>query len=509
MALIPKLELKQGQALVMTPQLQQAIKLLQLSNMELAAYVEQELEKNPLLEREEADPDGTPPSNSDESDPSSEAAEQSLQTDASEARTTDSAMSEPGSQSEPGDDFDQFDNEPAVDPKANEPGLVDWTNVGSGKTIDLDGLDYDATLSRERTLHDHLSDQLAIAAKRETERLIGGYLIDLIDDSGYLGGDLLSAAERLGADVSEVLDCLKMIQSFEPAGVGARDLKECLTIQLTERNRFDPAMQTLIENIELLAKHDLAGLKRICQVDQEDLAEMIAEIRELNPKPGLAFGFQPVQPVVPDIYVTAAPDGGWKVELNSETLPRVLVNSQYYAEVSRTANRDDDKAYLSECMANANWLVKSLDQRARTILKVATEIVRQQDGFFAYGVRRLRPLNLRVIAEAISMHESTVSRVTANKYMSTPRGVYELKYFFTAAIGSSAGGEAHSAEFVRHQIRELIDKEAPDAILSDDRIVEILNEEGIEIARRTVAKYREALRIPSSVQRRRLKRRSA
>jgi RNA polymerase sigma-54 factor len=299
-----------------------------------------------------------------------------------------------------------------------------------------------------------------------------------------------------------VENVLKTIQRFDPTGVGARSLAECLALQLKERNRLDPAMQALLDNLELLAKRDVQTLLRLTQVSSEDLADMIAEIKQLNPKPGLKFGTETIQPVVPDIYVKDNPQGGYSVELNSDTLPRVLVNTRYYATTSKAK---DAKAYLTDCLNNANWLVRSLDQRARTILKVATEIVRQQDGFFVSGVTHLRPLNLRVIAEAIGMHESTVSRVTANKYLATPRGTFELKYFFTSAIQSAEGGEAHSAEAVRHHIRELIDNEAPANILSDDRIVEILRKTGIDIARRTVAKYREAMRIPSSVERRRLK----
>jgi len=236
---------------------------------------------------------------------------------------------------------------------------------------------------------------------------------------------------------------------------------------------------------------------------------MISEIRALNPKPGLSFGGEAIQPVVPDVFVREAADGGWRVDLNTDTLPRVLVNSQYYAEVSGRAKDVADKTYLSDCFANANWLVKSLDQRARTILKVATEIVKQQDAFFVHGVQHLRPLNLKTVADAIEMHESTVSRVTSNKYMATPRGIFELKYFFTSSIPATGNGEAHSAEAVRHRIKVLIDGETPNDILSDDAIVERLRGDGIDIARRTVAKYREALKIPSSVQRRRLKKASA
>jgi RNA polymerase sigma-54 factor len=297
---------------------------------------------------------------------------------------------------------------------------------------------------------------------------------------------------------------LAILQSFEPSGVCARDLAECLAIQLRERDRLDPAMAMLIRHLDLVARRDFAALRKLCGVDDEDLADMLREVRALDPKPGSAFGAAVLQPVVPDVVVRAAADGSWRIELNAETLPRVLVNQSYYARVAR-GSKGEDRAYLTECLQTANWLVKSLDQRAKTILKVATEIVRQQDAFLTHGVEHLRPLNLKTVAEAIAMHESTVSRVTSNKYMATPRGLFELKYFFTAAIASSEGGEAHSAEAVRHRIRTLIDAEPADEVLSDDALVKILRDGGIDIARRTVAKYREALRIPSSVQRRREK----
>ncbi len=335
--------------------------------------------------------------------------------------------------------------------------------------------------------------------------MIGSHLIDMVDDAGYLQGDLAGLAERLGTSLGTVEAVLTTLQSFEPTGVGARNLKECLALQLKERDRYDPAMQALIEHIELLARRDLGALQKICGVDADDLADMIAEVKALVPKPGLGYGRSDVQAVSADVSVRVGPDGGWIVELAAENLPRVLVNQTYYATVARRAAADGSKEYLSECIQTANWLVKSLDQRARTILKVSTEIVRQQDGFLTYGVEHLRPLNLRTVADAIGMHESTVSRVTSNKYIGTPRGIFELKYFFTSSISAADGGEAHSSEAVRHRIKQLIDAEEPAAILSDDTIVDLLKKQGIDIARRTVAKYREALRIPSSVERRRLK----
>jgi len=335
--------------------------------------------------------------------------------------------------------------------------------------------------------------------------MIGQHLIDSVDEAGYLTADLGAIAEKLGAPLVQFEAVLGVLQNFDPPGVCARNLAECLTIQLKERDRFDPAMAALIAHLDLVARRDFAALRRLCGVDDADLADMIAEIRRLNPKPGLAFGSAVVQPIVPDVFVRAAQDGSWLVELNSDTLPKVLVNQSYHAKVSKTAKSEQEKTYLADCLQTATWLIRALDQRAKTILKVSTEIVRQQDAFFAHGVQFLRPLNLKIVADAIGMHESTVSRVTANKYMATSRGIFELKYFFTSSIAASDGGEAHSAEAVRHRIKQLIDAEAAAAVLSDDTIVDKLREAGIDIARRTVAKYREAMRIPSSVQRRREK----
>jgi RNA polymerase sigma-54 factor len=382
----------------------------------------------------------------------------------------------------------------------------DWSNLRSaGPAQGEEGENaLERTLAHDATLRDHLTEQLSIAALDGERRLIGAALIDAIDEAGYCRTDLGEIAVRLVVQRDVVEEVLKVIQGFEPTGVGARDLAECLALQLKEQGRLDPIMQAFLANLELVAKRDTAKLCELCGCDAEDIADMIGEIRGLTPKPGLAFGSEPVQPVVPDVFVRESADGGWHVELNSETLPRLLVNSRYYTKVSGSARDKDSKAYLADCLNNANWLVKSLDQRARTIMKVATEIVRQQDGFLTHGVRHLRPLNLRTIADAISMHESTVSRVTSNKYIATPRGLFELKYFFTASIQAVNGNEAHSAEAVRDRIREMIDNEASE-VLSDDRIVALLTADGVNIARRTVAKYREAMRIPSSVERRRMK----
>ena len=382
-----------------------------------------------------------------------------------------------------------------------------WATLGQGQGAGGgEESNLEAYVAEQLTLRDHLTTQLMLAFADPARRLIGQHLIDMTDEAGYLRGDLIAVAELLGAPIELVEETLCVMQGFEPCGVFARDLRECLTLQLKEQDRCDPAMAALIENLHLLAAHDLVALKRVARVSDEDLCDMINEVKRLNPKPGLKYGTSPSQPIVPDVLVRALPDSSFHVELNSDTLPRVLVNQSYYATVSKSTTRKEDKSYLVDCLQTANWLVKSLDQRARTILKVAQEIVRQQDAFLTYGVRHLRPLNLKTVADAISMHESTVSRVTANKYMATNRGLFELKYFFTSSIAATADGDAHSSEAVRHRIREMIDAEPASDVLSDDKIVERLKGDGVDIARRTVAKYREALRIPSSVQRRRLKR---
>ena len=500
MALSAKLELRQGQALVMTPQLQQAIKLLQLSNIELNSFVETELERNPLLERPDdyAEPVVAEPERA------------AIGDDGPEAQGADEWLASGEAAADPAAALDTaYEN---IDPEADVsdhsmPMDSGWASTRSGsQSIDDGEFNLDATLAEEKTLHDHLREQLPLAFADPVRRLIATNLVDLVDETGYLRGDLDDLADRLGAPLALVEDTLRSLQRLDPAGCSARSLAECLTLQLKESNRYDSVIGTLIDNLHLLAQHNLPALRRLCKVDQSELSEMIAEIRGLNPKPGLKFGSVIVQTVVPDVIVRPRSDGAWRVELNSETLPKVLVNQSYFSVVASSAKNSKDKVYLQECLQTANWLVKSLDQRARTILKVSEEIVRQQDAFFAYGVQHLRPLNLKTVADAIGMHESTVSRVTSNKYLATNRGIFELKYFFTSSIASSAEGEAHSSESVRHRIKQMIDAERAEDILSDDKLVDMLKASGMDIARRTVAKYREGMHIASSVQRRRTKR---
>jgi RNA polymerase sigma-54 factor len=497
MALTQRLEIRQSHALVMTPQLMEAIKLLQLSNLDLAAYVEAELERNPLLDRA-GDADGERRS--------AERSEATVSPAQADERGLDARGN--GAEDRDGGDLDIPPEDggapsPRADADPAQP-YSEWSGAGAGRREDGD-YNLEAFVSSETTLADHLAAQLALAVADPARRMIGQYLINMIDEAGYCSGDLGQIADKLAAPLAEIEAVLAIIQTFDPPGVGARTLTECLAIQLRERDRFDPAMQALVAHLDLLARRDLAALRKVCGVGDDDLIEMIAEIRQLNPKPGLAFGSTPVQPIVPDVFVRPGLDGAFLVELNSDTLPRVLFNQSYYAEVSGTARSEKDRSYLNDCLQTATWLIRALDQRARTILKVSSEIVRQQDAFFAHGVQFLRPLNLKTVADAIGMHESTVSRVTANKYMATSRGIFELKYFFTSAIAAADGGAAHSAEAVRDRIRQMIEAESVQNVLSDDTIVEKLREAGIDIARRTVAKYREAMRIPSSVQRRREK----
>jgi RNA polymerase sigma-54 factor len=490
----------------MTPQLQQAIKLLQLSNMELAAYVEQELERNPLLERDE----GAEGEDGDRTE-----------AEAPDGTSERAASSEDGD-AEPPDSHDLSESE-NLPPESEAPLDTDYENVydsgpgenwsgdggpsgGKGGGGDFEGDDrgLDQRLSEPVTLRRHLLEQLQMDIRDPIDRMIGVHLIEMLDESGYLSGELIQVADALGCGLARVEQTLTAMQRFDPPGILARSLRECLALQLADRNRLDPAMAAMLDNLQLLARRDFAALRKVCGVDDDDLAEMLHEIKCLDPKPAQAYDFEIAEPIIPDVLMRQGPGGTWIIELNSDTLPRVLVNNRYHTTIAGKTRSKAEREYISEQFQSANWLVRSLHQRATTILKVAGEIIRQQDAFFRKGVQYMKPLTLREIAEVIEMHESTVSRVTSNKYIATPRGIYELKYFFTSAIAGT-NGQVHSAEAVRHRIKALIAAEPTAKVLSDDTIVALLDREGIEIARRTVAKYREAMRIPSSVQRRREK----
>ncbi len=495
----PRLELRTSQQLVMTPQLQQAIKLLQMSNLELSRFVDEAIERNPLLDRA-PEPETGP----ETPEPRREATERLATTDAAlrDGAADSSAQYETGAE--------QLYN---PDGAGGREGLGDaapastWqapvARPGSGgPAAELPPLE--ETLGAETTLIEHLAGQLAlIRAPRTTINAAMALAAD-IDEAGYLRIEEDEAARRLGVSEQVLDDAIALLHQCEPAGIGARSLAECLALQLAEKDRFDPAMQAMVDNLPLLARADFKALSRICGVDETDVREMAAEIRALDPRPGREFTAPPALAAVPDVFVKRSPEGGWLVELNTDTLPRVLVDNAYAATLAKGGD-EKARAFVSECRQSGGWLVRSLEQRARTILRVAVEIARRQEAFFEEGVSALRPMTLRMVADEIGMHESTVSRVAAGKHLACERGIFELRWFFTQALASTDGGEAHSAAAIRDRIKGLIDAEEPRKTLSDDRLTAILRNDGVDIARRTVAKYREGMNIPSSVQRRRLK----
>lgn len=492
MALAPRLDLRQSQSLVMTPQLQQAIKLLALSSMEIEAFISEEVERNPVLENggseniTESPPEDLPVTPSTESgERGSDDVLGGSDNAASEALDVDFSA-------------ETFHHDGVSDSVGSADGMLGLSGSGMSSGFDGDGPDFDSFAAPDISLREHLMTQAGTSLSGR-ELFLAQQIIEQIEPTGYLGADLLAMAHRLGVPMAEMEDALAAVQRFDPTGVGARDLSECLALQAKEADRYDPCMAKLINNLDLVAKGAFDQLKRMCRVDDEDLRDMMIELRGYDPKPGCRFESEDSVAVTPDIFVTAR-GNGWAIELNSANLPRLLINRSYVAELGQDKAT---KAWLNDCMADANWLIKAMDQRQRTIVKVATEIVKQQDGFFRNGVAHLRPLTLRQVADAIEMHESTVSRVTSNKYLHCTRGLFDLKYFFSSGV-QSADGDGVSAEAVKSHIKTLIDGEG-DKILSDDTLVDLLTAKGFDIARRTVAKYREAMGIGSSVQRRRQK----
>jgi RNA polymerase sigma-54 factor len=493
----PKLELRHSQSLVMTQQLQQSIKLLQCTSLELRQFVELELEKNPFLSQEESD----------------------AFEDTHDREAVGETSGEPQEADFEGDQYHGDDYGVASGDDA-------WSGGDDSAQIESDYLRHDQVISSSGTAYDgeedtrsiednasqgislreHLLTQLQEEVTDPVKRLIGAHLIDMTDESGYIQEDLKPLAEMLGAEMAEIEEVLVQIQTFDPPGVCARNLKECLRIQLRDKNHLDPAMEAMLEHLNLLADRKFEELQKRCGVDKDDLREMIAEIKELNPKPGLGFVHEIIQSIEPDIFVRRLPDGNWHVELNMANFPKVMVNKRYYKKVTTGTRNVKEKQYLSEQFGSANWLVRALEQRAQTMLKVGSELIKQQDAFFRLGVRYLKPMTLKTIAAETGYHESTISRVTNGKYLLCPRGTFELKYFFTSALARAEGsGDDVSSESVKHYIAELIEKESPAAILSDDEIVIKLKDRNITVARRTVAKYREALGIASSPKRKRMK----
>ncbi len=496
-----KQQLRTGQTLAMTAQLSQSIKLLAMSNVDLAAFVDAEIERNPLLERITEDSaearDGetvtVPDSGSQTADllpTSTEEFEADLGNNAGNVWDTEASTNKNPKRDSVAD---------LRHPSLSSGGL---RLAAAGEASDFSIID---AVAEPETLHSTLRGQLALMGLNPAMHAVATHIMAQLDGAGYWRDSIGDTAERLGCLPGDVLNALKAVQSLEPAGIAARSLAECLALQLERQDRLDPGMQAVIDNLDLLAARDFPALRKASGLCEADLLDALSEIRRLDPKPGTAFAGGHDDYICCDATISEAHDGTWAIRLNEATLPRVLTDRTYASTVSRTGDART-RTFVDRCLADAGWLEKSLDQRAQTILKVVTEIAKQQDAFLLHGIRQLRPMTLQQVADAIDMHESTVSRVTSNKYVETPRGIFELKFFFTTTIQSTDSGDAHSSESVRDRIRSLIDEETAAAILSDDAIVTILNGDGIGIARRTVAKYREAMQIPSSVRRRREKR---
>lgn len=492
MALGPRLDIRQTQSLVMTPQLQQAIKLLAASNLEIETFIAEALEANPLLDTGGTAEPGEPERIEIDLPPGEDA-------------TADQLMLAGGGEGDAPLDLASVDRDwDTGDGAAPAQRDAEWGAAASASTDFSDLPDWEQLRAAEVSLTEHLEAQLGALPADAQTAMIARHIIGLLDEAGYLTSPLDEVAEDLGVDVFEAKAGLRLVQSLDPSGVGARDLAECIAIQAREADRYDPCMKALIDNLDLVARGEVERLKRLCRVDDEDFADMLRELRSYNPRPGLAFAPAETGTVVPDILVTANAAGGWDIALNEDTLPKLIVNRGYYLELNAGATNRESQGWLKEKLADAHWLIRALDQRQKTILKTAAEIVRQQDGFFRRGVSELRPLTLREVAEKVEMHESTISRVTSNKYLACARGTFELKYFFTSGV-ASADGEGASSAAIKARIKALIDGETVKDILSDQQLAEMLQKEGFDLARRTVAKYREAIGLGSSAERRRAK----
>ncbi|UYV16169.1 RNA polymerase factor sigma-54 [Porphyrobacter sp. ULC335] len=494
MALGPRLDLRQSQSLVMTPQLQQAIKLLAASNLEIETFIAEALDANPLLDTGGPADSGAEPERIELAPPPGEDA------------PADQLMLAGGGEGDAPLDLASVDRDwDTGDGDARGARDAEWGAAASAGGGDFDDMpDWEQLRAAEVTLAEHLEGQIGALTNDPRTAFIARHIVGLLDDAGYLGTPLDEVADDLGVELFEAEAALTLVQSLDPSGVGARNLAECIAIQAREADRYDPCMAALISNLDLVARGEVDRLKRLCRVDDEDFADMLRELRSYNPRPGLAFVPSDSSTVVPDILVTANAAGGWDIAINEETLPKLIVNRGYFLELNAGAANKESQGWLKEKLADAHWLIRALDQRQKTILKTAAEIVKQQDGFFRRGVSELRPLTLREVAEKIEMHESTVSRVTSNKYLACARGTFELKYFFTSGV-ASADGEGASSAAIKARIKALIDAETAKNILSDQQLAEMLQKEGFDLARRTVAKYREAIGLGSSAERRRAK----
>lgn len=508
----PHLALKQTQSLTMTPQLQQAIALLQMNNIELNEFVRQELDSNPLLQRADDSDETSDNGSSDDVTHdyhhlSNYAAPDQRDKAVPVQADKDSAMS---------DEFDRVYDDHQQD--HHDTDRTDFSNVGSGgnRDFDTDGSAWDNYASDvPPSLYEHLSQQIQLEFASPQDQMLALSLVEHLDEAGYFRGNLKKIAEQFAADLEDVELVLARCQQMEPAGLFALDLAQCLELQLKDQGLLTPAFHALLANLSLMGSHDYRKLQQKCNVSEDEFRRMLVQLKRLDPKPALAFTHDVVQTLIPDVTMrrnrNPQQPGTWIVELNPDALPKILVNQRYAAIVQQKGNRPKTKPdenqteYLIDKLQSAQFLVKALDQRAQSILKIASEIVRQQEAFFAYGVAYMKPLVLRDIASAVEVHESTVSRITTQKYIETPRGTFELKYFFSSHVGGGVGSMEHTAHAVKARIKQLIDAENPKQILSDDQLVELLKLDDIPIARRTVTKYREALGIGSSVDRRRQK----
>lgn len=513
MTITPRIELRTGQSLIMTPQMQQAIKLLQLSNVELKEFVETELIENPLLDRDEGK-ENLDENMEREHGGEDEGLAENIDTEHLEVESekdfvsnnVEQKLQENEVSSLDVDDFGNvWDVEDTFQNKNISPNsLSDRSNQINNFTEYPYSIEQ--TIKQEISLREHILNQIQLEIKDHTDRKIAIFLTSYLDENGRISEDLSELGSQIGCDEKKIETILLTLQEFDPAGIFARTLSECWAIQLRDKDRLDPAMETLLNNIELLKVHDYKQLSQLCKVSVEDIRDMISEIWSLNHNPVELFNDPIIQPVAVDVLMRQTGNKNFVVELNSSELPKVLFNNDYYVEICQNLKTSEEKKYVAEKYQCANWLIKSLHQRATTILKVATAIVLKQNAFFEHGIEHLIPLALKDIAEDVEMHESTISRVTTNKYIDTPRGIFELKYFFSSALDSVDGDNSLSSEAVKHQIKKLIENENMDSILSDDKLVNILHSNGVQIARRTIAKYRESMKIPSSVDRRRAKR---
>lgn len=505
----PHLALRQTQSLVMTGALKQAISLLQMNNLELEALIEAEMQTNPFLERVDSN-------NVSHDAPAPEDIPSAREQEYHALNNYAAPDEKPPIESGHSDDKLEFDTSNVFSGETGDHSdgyAFDTTSRGAGRDqFDDSEYSFENRLRSEDSLFDHLTKQIQLEFNAPQDRLLALALMENLDEAGYFRGNLMEIARQFECDLADVEMVLARCQEFDPSGIFAVNVAQCLEIQLREQGELTPVMQVMLANIGLLEKHDLKGLQKKCGVDEATLKTMLIALRRLDPKPGAKFTHDVAQTLIPDVMVRKSRDpnspDGWMVELNNDTLPRVLINQRYAAMINTKGLKKEEKAYLTDQYQGAQFLIKAMDQRAQTILKVAAEIVRQQESFFAYGVSYLKPLVLRDIAAVVEVHESTVSRVTTGKYMATPRGVFELKYFFSSGVGGAGGdgGMTHSSNAIKARIKELIDQEPSDAVLSDDDLAAKLKEEGIPVARRTVMKYREALGLGSSVERRRQKR---